>query len=67
MFDNRVLRKIVKSNRVDLTGNWRKVYKEELHDLSSSLNILFIKSRRMRWAVCGERREECMQAFGGET
>jgi hypothetical protein len=62
-----VLRKIFKPNREDLTRNWRKVYNEELHELAPSLDILFIKSRRMTWAICGERGEECMQAFGGET
>jgi hypothetical protein len=34
-----------------LTGGWRKLHNEELHNLySSSSKITIIKSRRMRWA-----------------
>jgi hypothetical protein len=39
-----------------MTGNWRKLHNEELHNFYSSPNIIrMIKSRRMRWAGYVER------------
>jgi hypothetical protein len=34
--------------RHEVTGDWRKVRKEELHNVYSSPSIIRIKSRRMR-------------------
>jgi hypothetical protein len=33
-----------------VTGEWRKLHIEELHNLYTSPNIRQIKSRQMRWA-----------------
>jgi hypothetical protein len=51
VFENRVLRRIFGPNRDGVTGGWRKLHNEELHNLYSSPSIIrIIKSRRMKWA-----------------
>jgi hypothetical protein len=50
VFENRVLRRIFGPRRDEVTGGWRKLHNEELHNLYSSPSIIrIIKSRRMRW------------------
>jgi hypothetical protein len=50
VFENRALR-ISGRKRDELTGEWRKLHNEELHDLYSLQSIIrIIKARRMRWA-----------------
>ena len=49
VFENMVLRRIFGPKRDEVTGEWRKLHNEELHDPCSSPNIVrVIKSRRMR-------------------
>jgi hypothetical protein len=36
LFENRVLRRIFGSKRHEVTGGWRKLHNEELHNLYSS-------------------------------
>ena len=51
MSENRVLRRTFGSKMDELTREGRKLHKEELNDLYSSLNtVRVIKSGRMRWA-----------------
>jgi hypothetical protein len=51
VFENRVLRRIFGPKRDEVTGEWRKLHNEELHNLCSSTDIIRqIKSRRMKWA-----------------
>ena len=50
VFENRVLRRIFGSKRDEVTGEWRKLLKEELNDLYSSTNIFRVIKSRMRWA-----------------
>jgi hypothetical protein len=51
VFENRVLRRVFGPKRDEVTGQWRKLHNEELHNLYSSPDIIRQdKSRRMRWA-----------------
>jgi hypothetical protein len=50
VFENRVLRRIFGSKRDEVAGEWRKLHSEELNEMYSLPNIIWvIKSRRMRW------------------
>jgi hypothetical protein len=49
VFENRVLRRIFGPKRDGVTGGWRKLHNEELHNVYSSPSIIrIIKSRKMR-------------------
>jgi hypothetical protein len=51
VFENRVLRRIFRPKRGEVTGEWRKLHNEGISDLYSSPSIIrMIKLRRMRWA-----------------
>jgi hypothetical protein len=51
VFENRVLSRIFGPKRDEMTGGWRKLHNEELHNLYSSPSIIRkIKSRGMKWA-----------------
>jgi hypothetical protein len=58
--ENRVLRRIFGPKIDEVTGEWRKLHDEELHDLYSSPSIIRILKARMRWvehvARMGEKR-----------
>jgi hypothetical protein len=64
VFENRVLRRIFGPKRDEVTGGWRKLHNEELHNLYSSPSIIrMIKSRRMRWAGHVALMGEKMNAY----
>jgi hypothetical protein len=45
VFENRVLRRMFKLKRDEVTGGWKKLHNEELHDLYSLSSIIRISSR----------------------
>jgi transcription termination factor 2 len=50
---------LLEHKRDEVTGEWRKLYNEELNDLYSLPNIVrVVTSRRMRWAGHVARMEE---------
>jgi hypothetical protein len=64
VLENRVLRRIFEPKRDEVTGGWRKIHNEELHNLYSSPSIIrVIKSRRMRLAGHAARMGERTNAY----
>jgi hypothetical protein len=60
----RVLRRIFGPKRDEVTGDWRKLHNEELHNLYSSPNMIrMIKSRRMRCTRYVARMAEKRNAY----
>jgi hypothetical protein len=51
VFENRVLRRMFRPKKDEVTGGWRKQHNEELNNLYSPPSIIrIIKSRRMKLA-----------------
>jgi hypothetical protein len=49
VFENRMLRRVFGPKRKGVTGEWRKLHKEELNYSLPNI-VRVIKSRKMRWA-----------------
>jgi hypothetical protein len=68
--ENRVLQRIFGPRREEVVGGWRRLHSEELHNLYSSPNIIWvIKPRHIRWVgqvACIREVEKCRQYFGWE-
>jgi hypothetical protein len=64
VFENSSLRRIFGPKRDGMTGGWRKLYNEELHNLYSSQSIIrIIKSRRIKWAAHVARKGEKRKVY----
>jgi hypothetical protein len=48
--ENTMLRRIFGPKKDEVTGEWRKLHNEEIHDLYSSSNIVRVIQLKMRWA-----------------
>jgi hypothetical protein len=71
-FENRVRRRTFGPKRDEVTGVWRKLHNEELHDLYSSLTHYCAGDKIEKNEMGGERSaygggERRVQVFGGET
>jgi hypothetical protein len=71
VFENRVLRRIFGPKRDEVTGEWRKLYNEELRDLySSPSTIRIIKWMHMRKAEyvarMGEEKKKAYRLLMGK-
>jgi hypothetical protein len=68
VFENTVLR-LFGLKRDEVTGEWRQLCKEDLHNLYTYLNIIRqIESRRMRWVGhLAHMGEESVQGFSGKA
>jgi hypothetical protein len=69
VFENRVLRRIFGPKRDEVTGEWRKLHNEELHNLYSSTDIISQVKANEVGGTCGThgRGEKNVQGFGGKA
>jgi hypothetical protein len=58
VFENRVLRRIFVPKRDGVTGEWIELNNDELNNLYSSSNIVWVIKSIMRWAGLVERMGE---------
>jgi hypothetical protein len=64
VFENRVLRRIFGPRRDEVTGDWKTLHNEQLHNLYPSPSIIrMIKPRSVRWAGRVERIRKKRDAF----
>jgi hypothetical protein len=64
VFQNRVLMKIFGPRRDEVTAEWKKLHKVELHNSYSSPDVIRqIESRRMRWAIYVARMREDRKVY----
>jgi hypothetical protein len=69
VFEKRVLRRIFGPKRDEVTGEWRKLHNEELHNLYSSPDIIRQVKANEVGRACGThgRGEKSVQGFGGKA
>jgi hypothetical protein len=48
--ENKMLRRILETQREILIREWRKLHNEQLHNLYSESKIMEIRLQKMRWA-----------------
>jgi hypothetical protein len=48
VLDNRVLRKIFRPKRDEVTGKWKRIHSEELHEQYNSPNVIGLKNSKKK-------------------
>jgi len=61
VFKNMILRKIFGPKMDEVTGQWRRLYNEELNDLYPCIQVTI--SSKMRWTGNVAREERCIQGL----
>jgi hypothetical protein len=59
MFENRLLRKVLRYKRDEVTGEWRRLHNEELYNLYSSPNIVKLKGWVGHVTRTGDKMNAC--------
>jgi hypothetical protein len=70
VFENRVFRRLFGQKRDEVTGGWRKLHNEGLHNLYSSPSIIRMMEPRMMGRagrVARLREQECIWDIGGRA
>jgi hypothetical protein len=71
VFNSRVLRKIFRPKKAEVTGEYRRLHNRDLYDVYSSTNIIqVIKSRKTRWVghvVCMKDRRGAYRVLMGRS
>jgi hypothetical protein len=70
VFENRVLRRIFRSKRDEVTGEWRKLHNEELNDLyCCSPSFMWLIKKTEIGGACSMfgAQEGFIQVFGGRV
>jgi hypothetical protein len=69
VFESRVLRRIFESKMDEVTGEWRKLHNEELHNLCTKYYSGDQIKKNEMGGACNTclKEERCIYGFGGET
>jgi hypothetical protein len=68
VFEDRVLRRVLEPEEEDVAGGWRRLHKEELHNLDASPNVIrVIKSMWMGTCSTHGGDKKYIQNFGWKT